>query len=271
MRLGISTSLSNLSPREWGKTLKAAGLKSVVFPLDSSAPESLIEEYVEAASENDLMIAEVGIWKNAIARDEKERLENLKYSINQLLLADKVKARCCVNVAGSSGERWDGGYASNYSFDTYKKTVDMVRTVIDEAKPRNTYFTLEPMPWMLPDGPDEYLQLIETVGRDRFAVHMDIINMINSPKRFFFQEDFLEEVFEKLGNRIRSCHLKDIRLLSEYTFMLRECAPGEGTFNFEKYVELANKYDPQMPMIIEHMSSDEAYFENVKYFTNRIK
>lgn len=270
MLLGISTSLGGLSPKEWGQTLKEKGLKSVVFPVDSNAPESLIDEYVCAANENDLTIAEVGIWRNAIARDKKEETENLKYSINQLLLADRIKAKCCVNVAGSVGERWDGGYRDNYCKDTWNRTVQMAKKIIDEAMPKNTFFTLEPMPWMIPDGPDMYLKLIECVSRERFAVHMDIINLINSPRRFFFQEEFMEEVFEKLGAYIKSCHLKDIKLLPDYTFQLRECPCGEGTFNLEKYCELINKTNPKMPLIIEHLKDDEAYFESVKYITKRL-
>ena len=41
------------------------------------------------------------------------------------------------------------------------------------------------MPWMIPDSPDENLQLIKDVNRKAFAVHLDFVNMINSPKDIF--------------------------------------------------------------------------------------
>ncbi len=88
MRLGLSTSLNSNSADEWAKAHAAVGCKSVVFPLDSTAPDSLVDEYVKAAKENDLLIAEVGIWRNAIAPDKAEQKKNLEYSINQLALAD---------------------------------------------------------------------------------------------------------------------------------------------------------------------------------------
>ena len=94
---------------------------------------------------------------------------------------------------------------------------------------------------------------------------LDIINMINSADRYFFSDQFLQETFYILGNTIKSCHLKDIRLLDDYTFQLKECACGEGTFNFVKYMDLATKLDPDMPMIIEHLKSDDAYEESVGY------
>ena len=271
MRLGLSTSLSGLSPHEWAETLSEAGCKSVVFPVDYTAPDSLIDEYVKEAASHDLLIAEVGIWRNALAADEDERRKNLEYSINQLALADRVKACCCVNVAGSMGERWDGGYKENLSKDAFCKIVKMVKTIIDEVKPRNTFFALEPMPWMIPESPECYKRLMECVSRERFGVHMDIINMINCPERYFYPEDFLERTFDILGHDIKSCHLKDIKLLDGYTFQLKECACGEGTFNLEKYAELADSVNPDMPMIIEHLSGNDAYFESLKYVRERLK
>ncbi|MCQ2483180.1 MAG: sugar phosphate isomerase/epimerase [Clostridia bacterium] len=270
MRLGISTSLNCSSANEWAETLAKNGLKSVVFPLDCNAPSDKIDEYVKAAADNDLVIAEVGIWRNAIAMDSAEREANLEYSIKQLQLADYIGAKCCVNVAGAMGTRWDGGYKENYSDEAWKRTVHMIQEVIDSAKPKNAFFTIESMPWMIPSSPEDYLRLIDDVNRDEFSVHLDIINMINCPERYFMHEEFLEHTFELLGPQIKSCHMKDIRLLDDYTFQLRECPCGEGVFNLEKYVELADKVNPEMPMIIEHLTSDEQYFESVRYVKNRL-
>lgn len=270
MRLGVSSSLNTESAKSWAAAQKELGCRSVVFPLNANASDEELDAYVTEAKKSDLMIAEVGIWRNALASDKEERMKNLKYSIDQLALADRIGARCCVNVAGSAGKVWDGGYRENFSKEMWNKTVAMVQTVIDEVKPVNTYFSLEPMPWMVPSSPEEYIHLIEDVARDRFAVHMDIINMISTPERFFFPEEFMEKTFGLLGSRIRSCHIKDSKLLSGYTFQLQECACGEGTFPLEKYVELIDSYDHEMPVIIEHLSSDDAYRESFKYVSSRL-
>jgi len=271
MRLGLSTNFNEGSAEKWAAKMVSLGCKSVVFPLDCKASDSDIDAYVAAAKANDLLIAEVGIWRNGIDRREEERKKNFSYSIGQLALADRIGARCAVNVAGARGARWDGGYKENFSEEVWKMTVDYVQRVIDAVQPKNTYFTLEPMPWMVPTGPQEYLKLIEEVNRDNFAVHMDIINMINCPERYFFHEEFLEETFDLLGDKIKSCHLKDIKLLDGFTFQLQECACGEGAFNLDKYADLADKYDVDMPMIIEHLSSDDEYVKNIKYVKERFK
>lgn len=272
MNLGVSTDLGAKNAKQWAERNKELGLGAAVFPLNSKADDATITEYVNAAKEADILIAEVGIWCNAIDANPEIARRNLEYSIEQLALADRIGARCCVNVVGAvSGDRWDGPSRDNFTKEAWKKSVSMIQTVIDEVNPRNTFFTIEPMPWMIPTGPEEYLQLIEDVARDRFAVHMDIINMINRADRYFKPEEFLDRCFELLKGKIRSCHLKDVTLLGEYTFQLCECACGEGEFPIEKYVELALREDPQMPIIIEHLHSDEEYRESVKYVKKRLE
>lgn len=271
MRLGISSALKHSSPVEWAQNMKALGCRSVVFPVDSTAPQELILAYEKAAKENDLLIAEVGVWRNAISPIDSVQNAAMEYSIAQLKLADQIGARCCVNITGSMGERWDGAYAENFSKKAWDRSVRMIQEVIDAAKPQNTYFTIEPMPWMYPSGPEEYLRLLEDVNRKQFAVHMDIINMINCPERYFFPEAFVEKAFSLLGNQIKSCHIKDVLLKQPFTFQLEECACGEGTFCLERYAELASLTDPDMPMLIEHLSSDDAYRSSMAYVRDRLK
>ncbi len=53
--------------------------------------------------------------------------------------------------------------------------------------------------------------------------------------------------------------------LPQYTFQLRECACGEGEVNLRKYMELATQFDKEMPMIIEHLNTDEEYLASLAY------
>lgn len=271
MILGLSSPLSHSSAKEWGEKHASLGCKALVFPLSCKNSDDEIDEYVQAAKDNNLVIAEVGIWKNVLAKDEKERKEAIDYSIGQLKLADRIGAKCCVNIVGTPyGPRWDGGYAGNFTKEAWQMAVESIQHIIDEAKPVNTKFSIETMPWMYPTSPDEYLRLIEDVNRKEFGVHLDIVNMINCPERYFFNEAFMEDTFNKLGDKILSCHLKDVLLLEGYTFQLRESACGEGTLNLEKYAELATKYNPEMPMIIEHLNTDDEYLASLSYVKNRL-
>ncbi len=249
---------------------KSLGLRSVNFPVTFQDGRDTYMAYKQAAEEAGLVIAEVGVWRNTLAADPTERSRWIDYAVGQLKMADAIGARCCVNVVGTPyGPRWDGGYRDNFSPALWQQAVEMIREIIDRANPSQTYFSIESMPWMIPSSPDEYLQLLEDVDRPQFRAHLDVVNMITSPRRYFFNDEFLEECFGKLHGHICSCHLKDVKLLEDYTFQLRECACGEGILDMERYVRLADAESPEMPMIIEHLDTDEEYAASVAYVRGR--
>ena len=270
MRIGLSAPLEHENAKQWARKLKSLGCGAVVFPLDHTAPETEIADYADAAREEDLVIAEVGIWKNVFAEDSAERERAVAYAKGQLRLADELGALCCVNTSGTwGGPHWDGGYRENFSTECWERVVGYTQELIDEVHPTHTKYSLEPMPWMIPTGPNECLRIMQDVDREAFGFHMDLINMINTPQRYFFVDDFIDECFDKLGDQILSCHLKDIRLRQELTFQLKETRCGEGTFPIEHYIRRINECNPDMPVIIEHLTKDEEYISSLHYVQER--
>ncbi|MBR0144076.1 MAG: sugar phosphate isomerase/epimerase [Clostridia bacterium] len=260
MRLGISFTLPHSSPAEWAEKTQALGLRAVVFPVDHTAPDSLIDAYAAVCRDYDLTIAEVGAWKNLMDPDPAARKSNYEYVRDQLALADRVGANCCVDISGAVGEVWDGGYPGNYLPETFDRVVDTVKSLIRDARVRRTAFTLEPMPWMLPWDGESYRKLLDAVDDPRFAVHMDAINLMNSPERYFHCAAFLKETFALLHGRIRSVHVKDVRLERTLTLHLKEVPIGDGGFDVPAYARLAEAEGPDTPFIVEHLGNAEAYY-----------
>ena len=91
------------------------------------------------------------------------------------------------------------------------------------------------------------------------GIHFDFVNMINSPQRYFHINEFMQECFDKIGDRILSCHLKDIRLKRELTFQLEETNCGNGILDIEQLIQHLQNYNHDMPVIIEHLDTDEEY------------
>lgn len=271
MVLGICTGLAHSGAKDWAKKHKELGCGAVIFPIDCREDKQKIQDYAEAANEAGLLIAEVGIWRNIISPDEEQRKVAIEFAMGQLEMADQIGARCCVNVAGAvAGTRWDGPCRENFEVEAWHKTVESIQNIVDAVKPVHTKYAIEPMPWMIPTGPDEYIRLLNDINRSEVGVHLDIVNMINCPERYFYQEQFMNECFEKLKGKICSCHLKDIRLREEYTFQLEETACGKGNLQIEQYAKLATMEREDMPLIIEHLNSDEEYRASLKYVQNRL-
>ena len=265
MRLGISASFPHGSPEEWARLHREAGLGAVVFPLNWKADVSVIDRYAEAARAEDLTIAEVGAWCNPMDPDPVKRKENRLHCLRQLELAEYVGAVCCVNISGAVGEVWDGSYAENYSSETRGEIVSYVREMLDTVKPVRAKYALEPMPHMLPDSPESYLELLGEIDRPGFGVHIDIVNMLVSPRVYYNNRKLIEDTFSLLGGRICSCHVKDAVLDHSLTVSIRETECGAGGLDLGCYLREAEKLDPGLPMIIEHLPDLGSYRRAVGY------
>ena len=259
MRLGGPLHQKVESPEQWVAAVKALGYTAAYCPLSPDADDATVRAYEAAAREADIVIAETGAWSNPISPDESERAAALDKCKRQLALADRIGARCCVNIAGSRGRQWDGPDAANLDDDTFDLIVQSVREVIDAVRPTRTCYTLETMPWAPPDSPDSYLRLIRAIDRPRFAVHLDPVNLVNCPARYFRTGELIRDCFARLGPLIRSCHAKDIRLSGKLTVHLDECRPGLGSLDYAAYLTELSKLDPDCPLMLEHLPTPQDY------------
>lgn len=259
MRLGGPIFQKYDSPESWVQAVRRLGYRAAYCPLDAQASEVEIRAYARAAREADIVIAEVGAWSNPLSPDPLERQAALEKCKASLLLADEIGARCCVNIAGSRGAKWDGPDPLDLTEETFQMIVDTVREIIDAVRPARTYYTLEPMPWMYPDSVEAYQALIEAIDRRAFAVHFDPVNLINCPERYFHNRDLIQEAVEVLGAHIRSCHAKDIVLRDHLTVHLDEVRPGLGGLDYRAYLSALARCDPDMPLLLEHLPSESDY------------
>ncbi len=148
--------------------------------------------------------------------------------------------------------------------------VEVTRSIIDAVKPTRTYFTLEMMPWAYPDSPDSYVQLLKAIDRKQFAVHLDPVNIVCSPQRYYGSGPLIRECFEKLGPHIRSCHAKDIILHPQLTTHLDETRPGTGGLDYATFLKELNKL-PGTPLMLEHLSKAEEYVQAAEYIRSVAK
>jgi sugar phosphate isomerase/epimerase len=233
--------------------------------VDKSADAATIRAYVDAAARADIVIAEVGAWSNPISPDEKTRRDAVRKCQEQLALADEVGALCCVNITGSRGERWDGPHPDNLTPETFDMIVESTRAIIDGVRPKRTFYTLETMPWMYPDSADSYLALLKAIDRPQCAAHLDPVNLICSPQRYFGNGVVIRECFQKLGPYIKSCHAKDVVLRDTLTTHLDEVCPGQGGLDYAVYLGELAKLSPDVPLMLEHMRKQEDYLAGARY------
>ena len=250
------------TPEEWEALLVKSRFRAVTAPFNCRMPRAQIDAYRRICDKNGVVIAEIGVWKNVFDPNPAAAAEALDYAKGQLKLADETGIPCCVNIAGTdSAAGWDAADRSNFTHETYQRIIESMRDILDSVDPAHAFYCLEPMPWMVPDGPDEYLQLIKDVDRPQFGAHMDFVNLINCPRRYLAAEAFIEECFRKLAPYVKSTHIKDTRMHpTNLTTLLEECSPGEGTLDYAEVLRIMDRWLPaDAPVLLEHMTTFEEY------------
>lgn len=258
MRLGGPVEIDWRDVDKWIAGHKSLGYTAAYIP-EMSPDEPQIDDLLAAARKAGLLIAEVGAWSNPISPDSAEREKALARCRYRLEVAERVGARCCVNIAGSRGQKWDGPHPTNLDDSTFDMIVESVRSIIDAVKPTRTFYTLETMPWIFPDSVENYLRLILAIDRKQFGVHLDPVNLINCPQRAYRSGALIMECFEALGPYIRSCHAKDIQLSQNMTVHLDECIPGTGCLDYATFLREASKLHLDTPIMLEHLANEQEY------------
>lgn len=245
---------------EWIQAINEKGYKAAYWPLGDDAPRWQADEYVRAAADNDIVIAEVGIWNNMLDPDPEKRRQNFDKAVRRLETAEYVHARCCVNISGSRSAIWDGPHPLNLTRETYDMVVEDTRRLIDAVQPTHTKYTLEPMPWMYPHDEQDALDLLRDVQREAFGVHVDLVNLVNSYDKYVNTGALADRFFGALGPHIRSVHLKDTQITPDrLTLHINEALPGEGEFDYPALLKNCAALHEDLPMMIEHLKNEEEY------------
>jgi len=88
-------------------------------------------------------------------------------------------------------------------------------------------------------------------------VHLDPVNIINSPARYYHNAGVLRECFEKLGPWIISCHAKDILIRDDLIVHLDEMRPGLGRLDYRVFLQELNRLPGDIPLMLEHLPGEE--------------
>lgn len=265
MRLGGPVFGDIADPDAWVAAVRDSGYRAAYCPVAPDADDATVAAYEDAARKADIVIAEVGAWSNPISPDPHVAHEAKRKCIDSLALAERIGARCCVNIAGSRGSKWDGPSREDLTEETFDVIVRTVREIIDAVKPTRTFYTLETMPWMYPNSPESYARLIDAIDRPGFAVHFDAVNLINDPQKYFENAALIERFVQVLGPKIRSCHAKDIRLEDRLTVHLDEIRPGLGGVDYAAFLRAVDSLGADTPLMLEHLPSEDEYCAAAAY------
>lgn len=255
---GHGLTVSSDDPVAFARAHRDFGYAAAYCPPVQSLDSARLVEIEKAFSNADVMIAEIGIWRNLLAIEPEARSENLDHAYECLAVADAVGAKCAVSYIGSFAPHTDyAPHEDNLGPRAFDATVETVRNVIDTVKPKRAKFALEMMQYSLPDSVDSYLDLIAAVDRPAFAAHIDPVNLIMTPRRYYYNAEFLTDCFTRLAPHIVSCHAKDILLRHQAALHFDEVLIGEGVLDYSVFLKLVDGLPRDVPLMLEHLESSE--------------
>jgi sugar phosphate isomerase/epimerase len=223
------------------------------------ADAKLLADWEKAFAAEDVMLAEVGIWRNLVDRDDATRKANLDFAAEKLAVADAVGARCAVTYIGTrskNAEYFRSG-PENFTQEAFDEAVETCRALIDTVKPKRAKFALEMMQYSLPDTVSGYRDLILAIDRPAFAAHLDPVNLVMTPRTYWSTGALIRECFDTLGEWIVSCHAKDVTNIHHTASLeFSECQIGEGEMDYGAYLSALNRMPREVPLMLEHLEGD---------------
>src|SRR5436190_10664067 len=131
VRLGGPIFTQSEDPGELAREHRRLGYMAAYCPASTVQDTARNAEIVKAFAAENVVIAEVGAWKNMMDPDAAQRRENRQYVAQRMALAEAVAARCCVDIAGSyNSVSWYGPHPKNLSREFFDATVENCRNVI---------------------------------------------------------------------------------------------------------------------------------------------
>ena len=98
------------------------------------------------------------------------------------------------------------------------------------------------------------------MDREQFGVHLDLVNLINTPRRYFDSAGVLAELMRVCGDRVVAGHLKDISLQEPaISVIMHEVRAGLGNIDFAALLRTVDRIPREIPLLLEHLPNEIEY------------
>jgi sugar phosphate isomerase/epimerase len=259
---GENHGASNVDPALLARKHREKGFTAAYVPKIDLKDAALIRAVREAFQKEGVMLSEAGYWDNIMDTEAESRAFHRDRQLEALALAEELGAVCSLNIFGSycHGNGNSQHKALNFSDEAFEAAVEMARYFIDTVKPKTAYFAYEIFPFDIVDTPENIEKLIKAVDRKQFGAHLDLVNLINCPRAYFSSGDIAKECVRRFGDRIVSCHVKDIKMKEpSISVILEEVVMGRGNIDLKTFMRQIEGLSRPVPFMMEHLKDESEY------------
>ncbi|AEF82462.1 xylose isomerase domain protein TIM barrel [Leadbettera azotonutricia ZAS-9] len=265
---GESHGAAGIDPVLLARKHKEKGFTAAYVPQIDAKDTALVMATREAFQKEGVMLSEAGYWENIMDTEAESRAYHRNRQLDSLYLAEEIGAVCSVNIFGSycHGNGNSQHKALNFTDEAFEAAVEMARYFLDTVKPKTAFFTYEIFPFDITDSVENIERLIKAVDRKQFGVHLDLVNLINCPRAYFSSGDIAKECVRRFGDRIVSCHAKDIKMKEpSISVILEEVLMGQGNIDLKTFMRQIEGLSRPIPFMLEHLKTEAEYDSAAEY------
>lgn len=192
----------------------------------------------------------------------KEALESFR---NQLRIGSAVGAQC---IGFGWGKEFSSPNPQIWSKETWNHRIAGVADLAKEAEEFGVDVAGHPLYFSPLCSLQRYKEMLDAVASPRLKVLIDIVNL-SLPHMLFNTTDFVNQVFDELGEHIVSLHAKDIKIAGAglgpcpktekgmSLIHLDEVPPGEGVMDYATILLRLNQLDHDVTIHVEHFNYED--------------
>jgi sugar phosphate isomerase/epimerase len=201
-----------------------------------------------------------GYWQNLVTPDDAARREAVRTLQAALRLAQALGARGIDTGPGSMNP--DGPWfphPANWVFDARTQLIKSLKECAAAAEDCGVYLSLEGHQLVTLESAEMTAEILDEVDSPWVRSDFDSANWITL-KTVFNTGPALNHMFDVLGERIVSCHAKDVWPENRLTLHLQDGCPGKGLMDFDTLFRRMEGLSPDYPVIAEGNSTEELPF-----------
>lgn len=222
--------------------------------------------------ENSGFIGEVTLYHHGwllASQEDNERKEAITSIKKALKDAQTLKAHCVglSTIAGPEDRNL-------WSDKTWKRLINGTGEVAVEAERTGINLAFHPGNRGPLDTPEQLRRLVDDVASPSVKILLDPVNM-STHRTCYYTTDFLNHMFDLLGDVIIGAHAKDVYLdTSHWVLRIDEVPLGMGCLDYKTYLKRLADLDEDVVLTIEHfrdigVAGSAASPNYVEYRTDR--
>ncbi|GAA2895866.1 sugar phosphate isomerase/epimerase [Streptosporangium fragile] len=283
LQVGIFSGIYQHDLAEAARRIRAHGFNAVQFDLDFADPtyaegglsERQCAEIRDTYRRHDLPIVSVSGYTNIVHPDpaeRKRRNERLKALIRN---GRNLGTPYVISETGTFNTESDWApHPRNTTEAGYAECLDMVGELVEVAREHDAVFCVETYVNNVIGSIDATLRLFRDIDSPHLGLVMDPTNYYED-HNIDDMDGVMRRMFADLGDKIRIAHAKDVARAADTGEKHAETGaaeylsfrgvgamelhgPGQGALNYPLFFELLAARHPNMTVIIEHVTEDEA-------------